>query len=60
MLKNKGVCYDKANKRWIAQMKENGKGSGKSFPVKRYRTEGMSFTDALRLATKLPRNTAKH
>ena len=31
-------------------MKENGKGSWKSFPVKRYRTEGMSFTDALRLA----------
>ena len=31
-------------------MMENGKARQKGFLVKRYRTEGMSFTDALRLA----------
>ena len=49
-LKTRGVSYDKAQKRWIARVQENGKGSRKRFPVKRYRTEGMSFTDALKLA----------
>ena len=49
-LKTRGVYYEEAQKRWIARISENGKSIGKSFPVKRYRTEGMSFTDALRLA----------
>ena len=42
--------YEEAGKRWIARISENGKPIGKSFPVKRYRTEGMSFADASRLA----------
>ena len=49
-LKTRGVSYDKVDKRWRTQWDENGKQRYKSFAVKRYRTEGMSFTDALRLA----------
>jgi len=44
------VSYNKANKSWTAAWRENRKSRCKGFPVRRYRTEGMSFADALRLA----------
>ena len=49
-IKKKGVSFDKRNKRWLARMPKDGKDSRKYFPVKRYRTEGMGFADAFRLA----------
>ena len=49
-LKTRGVSYHTASRRWIARWRENGKQREKGFLVKRYRTEGMSFADASRLA----------
>ena len=40
-LKIRGVFYQTAAKRWIANWQENGKRSNKSLPVKTYRTEGI-------------------